>query len=360
MDKSDIDIIEKTCAIKTKIRYDEMDVAFGKNVTGSNVYVPINLTSVLLDLMKFKNDAACDINGFETHAAISILNIFAHYKHFFQTKNANHVIILGFVKDNWVYNKCKCIIDQVIEYCEFFPNIYMIPKILKDNMMYVHIVSSIMMHMDSITPNTNPSMIIVVSNVSTDRQLMCLYPTKCAYTVFKNNYSFNKSEFINKYMYMRETLNLSRHYDESKYKTQLEQMNVLLGLYFGKFKSALSVYKNINFNFKLTHSRVTDKYNVLTNFLENVYDSDSLESVSNQFLKYLIDSKELIDINSIKTFKFFESRYDFRYNNIYELNLIITPLLKTWRKKIKDYSLARESETYKTLISHQLFSNWLF
>ena len=48
MDDVDIKTIEITCT-KAKLRYDEMDVAFGDKIAGLNIFVPINLTSVIID-----------------------------------------------------------------------------------------------------------------------------------------------------------------------------------------------------------------------------------------------------------------------------------------------------------------------
>lgn len=351
MDDIDIKNIEIMCT-KVKIRYDEMDVAFGTQIDGTNVYVPINLTSILTDLYEFK-ETLIDTDGFEIHAAICILNIFAHYKHFFQIKNANHVIILGYVRDNWVYNKFKDVLDQVVDYCEFFPNTYMMAKIMCDNKLYIHLISSALSYMKSVSPNVHQSSIFVVSNTVIDRQLMCIFPTKCAYTIFKN-YA-RKVEIIEKTSYMRGLFSKPQYYDESPYKSQLEQMNVLLGIYFGKFKNiAKRLNKDNKIEFK--HNKNVDKINILTAFLDKVYDQNSTNSASIQFLEYLIQSHE-IDIP--KLLYSFEMMYDYRCQKVSILNNITIPILNSWKKKIKDYNLARESEKYKSLISHQLFSNWL-
>ena len=104
------------------------------------------------------------------------------------------------------------------------------------------------------------------------------------------------------------------------------------------------------------HNKNVDKINILTTFLDKVYDQNSTNSVSIQFLEYLIQSHE-IDIP--KPLYSFEMMYDYRCQKVSILNNITIPILNSWKKKIKDYNLARESEKYKSLISHQLFSNWL-
>mgnify|MGYP003293958952 CR=1 FL=1 len=105
-----------------------------------------------------------DEKDFEIHACISILNIYGHYKHFFKTNDARHVIILGYVKDNYTYNQYSKVLDGLGEFCNFFPNVYTIPKILLDNRLYVHIVAALMQYMYKMTPKPNHSSIYVISN----------------------------------------------------------------------------------------------------------------------------------------------------------------------------------------------------
>ena len=178
MENDDIETMERISS-KYKMRYDNMSVNFGDKIQGTNVFVPINITNLLKDLEMFK-ESLIDVRDFEFHAAVSILNLYAHYKHYFMINDANHVIIIGYVKDNYIYDRYKDILDQVVDYCGFFPNIYTVPKILLDNRFYMHIVSAIMMYMKSVFPTTNYSSIFVVSNFSMDRQMMCLFPTYAA------------------------------------------------------------------------------------------------------------------------------------------------------------------------------------
>lgn len=357
MDQFDCETLERMSS-KYKIRYDNMDVLFGDQVQGTNVYVPINITNILMDFAQFKT-SLIDVKDFEMHAAISILNLFAHYRHFFKLRDANHIIIIGYVKDNYIYNQHRDIIDQVVAYCNFFPNVYMIPKILLDNRMYLHIASAIMCYMKSVTPTNHQSAIVVVSNSSIDRQMMCLFPTRFAYTVMKD-YT-QKPQIIEKTSYMRGIMVKDEFYDGSPYKAQLECMNVLLGRYFGNtFKSVMKrMNRKGDLKTKYKHHKSSDKAAVISSFISGVYDQDSTKSVSTQMMMYLASSGEITDKEGLESFMLFEKIYDFRYQNLGELNQLIIPLLNSWRKKIKDYALARESESYKSLIAHPLFSNWL-
>ena len=356
MDQYDCETLEHMSS-KYKIRYDNMDVIFGSLVAGTNVYVPINISNLLLDFAQFKT-SLIDVKDFEMHAAISILNLFAHYRHFFKLKDANHIIIIGYVNNNYVYDQNKEIIDQVVDYCNFFPNVYMIPKILLDNRMYTHIVSAVMCYMKSVSPNIHQSSIFVVSNSSIDRQMMCLFPTRCAYTLLKSY--MNQPQIIEKTEYMRAIMTKPMFYDGSPYKAQLECMNVLLGRYFNSmFKNASKKINKENTKMRYLHNKSVDKAGIISQFLSGVYDQNSAKSVSTQMMMYLRSSGELLDSNTSEIFTTFEKLYDFRYQNLGELNQTIIPLITYWRKKIKDYTLARDCESYKALIAHPLFSNWL-
>lgn len=356
MDQIDINTLE-AMASKYKIRYDVMDVEFGQKVEGTNVYVAINLTNVLTDFSMFK-ESLVDVKGFEEHASISLLNLIAHYKHFFQLKNANHIICIAFVKDNYIYNKNKEIMDQLVDYSSFFKNVYVIPKILNDNRLYMHVVCATMTHMKNVALGTNQSSIFLVSNAQIDRQIMCLFPTRCAYTLMKDYKQ--QPLLVDKTRYMHYVMKKDMYYDGSPFKAQLECMNVLLGRWFGTLKAVLKkVRKSDDYACKYLHMKTAEKINVLSNFLTGAYDADSVQSVSTQFVRYLSGSGEFLDKTTLDSFAYFEKLYDFRYQNIGELNRMIIPLLATWQRKIKDYDLVRESENYKALIAHPLFSNWL-
>lgn len=354
MEKDDIETMERISS-KYKMRYDNMTVNFGDKIQGTNVFVPINITNLLKDLDMFK-ESLIDVKDFEFHSAVSILNLYAHYKHYFMINDANHVVIIGYVKDNYTYDKYKDIIDQVVDYCGFFPNIYTVPKILLDNRFYIHIVSAIMMYMKSVFPTTNHSSIFVVSNFSMDRQMMCLFPTYAAYTMLKG-YA-GQPIILDKLKYMSTIMKKEMFYTGSTNKVYLEYLNMFIGRYFG---TNANINKNSASDIKIqyVHSKTTEKLEVMNKFFNSTFNKESIESISSQAYKYFTSIGEFANQESATHFLLFEKVYDFRFQNLGELNTIIIPLLNSWRTKLKDYEMQKDAEKYKKLISHQMFTNWL-
>lgn len=356
MQDDDIQILQRISA-KEKIRYDEMDVKYEGLISGTNCFICINFTQLLIDLETFR-EGLVDEKEFTLHAAIELLNVYAHYKHYFQTRDANHVILIGYVRDKRTYEKYKEILDSVYEMTTYFPNIYLLPNITSKNTLSVHIVESVLINMYKTmgTLKNKFSSIFIVSNTNVDRQLMCAFPTRAAYVMHKG-YGFSNTVFLSKEEYLLKITKTKENYDNMLHKAELEYMNILVGKYFNTVKLKLSKTDNIKINYK--HSRLIDKINNLNDFIENVYDPVKNIGISKQFLLYLKSKGEIATTEGIDALTNYESYFDYRYQNIGSLNEITMIIFKTWKQKIRDYAIARESENYKILLDHLMYSNWL-
>lgn len=354
MQEDDLNILQRIAA-KEKVRYDELDINFKDKIVGTNCYVLIDFMSLLSNISSFK-EGLVDDKDYELHVAIECLNIFAHYKHYFQTRDANHVILIGFVKDNFYYDKNQKVLDMLYEFSNYFPNIYTIPKIINKNGLYTHIVENIVYSMRnaSNSSKTKQSSIFLISPNSSDRQLMFSFPTRTAYTVFKG-YGFSKTNFISKDELLIKIMKNEDNYNNFEHKAELEYMCVLLGKYFNTFK-----FKNPKFdnNIEFKHTRMNDKIIIVNEFIEKEYNVEAVDNMCLQFLKYLLKLGEIDDVG-FKYFSEYEQIYDYRFQNSSKINEVVIPLFRQWKQKIRDYSIARESENYKILISHMLYTNWL-
>lgn len=356
MQEDDIQILQRISA-KEKIRYDEMDVKYEGLISGTNCYVCINFSQLLIDLDSFR-EGIVDEKDFIMHAAIELINVYAHYKHYFQTRDANHVILIGYVRDKRTYEKYKELLDAVYEMTTYFPNIYLIPDINNKYTPTVHIVESILINMQKTmgTVKNKFSSIYLVSCTGIDKQLLCAFPTRAAFAMYKG-YGFSNTVFLSKEEYLIKIVRNKENYDNFKHKAELEYMSVFLGKYFNTVRLKMPKIDNIKITYK--HSRVIDKENILNDFIENVYDPTKMIGISQQFLMYLKGKSEITTSEGINALTFYEQCFDYRYQNVGSLNEITMIIFKTWKQKIKDYAIARESENYKTLLEHLMYSNWL-
>jgi hypothetical protein len=83
MKLSDIELLERIAA-KYKYRYEILDSCFEKTVSNTLIYVPINITLLLSEFKEFE-ESLDDRKDFAIHAAISVMNLFAHYRHYYMT-----------------------------------------------------------------------------------------------------------------------------------------------------------------------------------------------------------------------------------------------------------------------------------
>ena len=68
---------------------------------------------------------------------------------------------------------------------------------------------------------------------------------------------------------------------------------------------------------------------------------------------------EIDSLDGVNALISYESYFDYRFQNAGKLNEIIIPIFEAWKKKIKDYSIARQSENFNLLKNHMPYINWL-
>lgn len=361
MQEDDIQILQRIAA-KEKVRYDELDLQFNNSganlIGGTTCYVPIDFTPLLNDFDSYR-EGLVDDKEFEMHAAIELLNVAAHWKHYFASRNAYHVIIVCFVRDGIVYDKFKKILDMFYDFTNYFPNIYMIPNIMTSkSSLHVHVVAAVLNYIKSVSPSSKVkhSSIFVISAINSDKQLMFLFPTKVACTIYKG-YAFSATTFLYKEKQMIKIMKHEDYYKNFRHKAELEYMNVLVGRYLNTVKFKNSKLDSVRVKF--VHSKTMDKINFINDFIENHYDPSQQITICNQFLLYLQSAGEVDTLEGVNALVSYEKYFDFRAQNVGKINEVIIPLFQAWKKKIKDYAIARQSENFNILKEHLAYLNWL-
>ena len=352
---------------KYKIKYDVFDSEFKEEkdqIKGYSCYVPINLTSLVYEFTRLK-EAVIDTTDFELHAAISILNLYAHYKHYFKSRGAKNVIVMGYVKDVYVYRKYKQILDRVYDYSVFFQGIYTIPDITEPNIPIMYIVASALSYMHE--ANKSPKFlfdgskscnVFVISSFPHDRQLMLAFPTNVAAVIFKNSYT-RKEVIITKEDYMRKLCKKEELYDNCSRKSDLKYLNFFIGRYFGTMRIRFFYRNDVTEVIHFKTKGYSKKMKLIMKFIEEKYDPVSEKNMIHQLLDYFKEIGELLDKSEWQSFYTYEKEFDYHMQNKGNLLRTISPLIETWLKKIKDYEINRQSESYQKLITHQLSINWL-
>jgi hypothetical protein len=350
----DIDLLERIAA-KYKYKYELLDNCFNTSITNTIVYVPINITILLTELKQF-GETIDDNKEFIMHCAIAILNLFAHYKHYYATRNAAGVVLVGYVKDSFHYRKFHNIISIIEDLCEFFPHVYFMGDVA--SMKHTILVGALLKYIHSITINKLDSIIHVYSSLNVDKQLMCIFPTTVSYKICKLM-NTSKVEFLSKNQFIYKIFKENKEVFDTVclYKYEIERLIVILGIYFGSYECYSASEKNA-YTFSFIKENIRNRVKHILFFIEKVYDKENDKININQqftlFLQNYLTNK--VDLESLKSYT---RRYDYFSHQGSYMHNFMRSIYAAYNTKIKDYNIAKESEKYRLLITHQLYANWL-
>jgi hypothetical protein len=350
----DIDLLERIVA-KHKYRYEVLDSCFDITVANVIIYIPINVTVVLTEIQQFK-ETLSDTKEFALHAGIAIVNLFAHYKHYYMSKSAASTFIIGFVKDSYYYKQFHSIISVVENICEFFPHIFFMGNITP--IKHTILVAGLMQHIHTYTLTDLKSSIHVYSSLNVDKQLMCVFPAKESYKICK---PMNTStvEFLSKRQFIRKVFkdNTEVYDPVHMYKAEIERLCVILGIYFNTYE-CYSASEKKKFTFTFARDTIKHKVGHFKTFLEERYvKEDKSLNINQQFTQFLKSYLEKsVDLESLKTYV---NRYDYFSHQGRYLSTVMSQLYSTYRVKLLDYEMSKESEKYRLFIQHPLYANWL-
>lgn len=356
MDKDDIEKIDMVVN-SHKVRYDNLDCSFGESILDSKIYAAINITEIITDLNMVNAGLNSNDLDFDLHCAISIMNLFAHYKHYYNTRKVRECIIIGYVDTNKFFEENSLILKKVLSLCLFFKNVYLIPNVkIKQYVAFTVETMIYCLESSSIPIRLNNCEIHVYSKRVIDKQLLLTMPCKNSYRIFKP-YANGKVNIQSKTEMLTTHLK-GEFYNDSIYKSEIETCFVPICRLLGTLN-----YDNFDrFKIKSNVRGVPKKLENVSNILstinidmnENVTSKDKINMFINRLITDNVINEEYID-----SFKKYCSLYDYRYQNFNELYTIVNSLLISWKAKIKDYKMIDESEQYKLLIDHPMYTNWL-
>jgi hypothetical protein len=355
MKLNDIEVLERIAA-RYKYRYGILDDRFVNTIIDTLIYVPINITMLLSEIRQY-GESLDDKKDFNLHCTITIMNLFAHYKHYYATHQVSRVIIIGFVRDSFFYKQFHSIISIIETICEFMPNVYFMHDIAP--IKHTILVGAFISYIHSNTLSGSPCSVHIYSGLNIDKQLLCIIPAnKTSYKICKQMGS-NQVNFLEKNIFIKK---LFRENDEiysliCTYKSEIERLNVIIGIYFGTHE-CYSVSEKKHFTFSFKREPIKSRVLHLLYFLENYYNKDNMtKNINKQFIDYLQSFlTNPVDLESLTKYV---NRYDyFSHEGIY-LHNIMKELYNSVRVKILDYEMSKESEKYRQLIEHPLYANWL-
>jgi hypothetical protein len=310
---------------------------------------------VLNELKQF-GDSLYDNKDFNLHCGIAIMNLFAHYKHYYVNRKAAQVNIIGYVKDNYQYKQYHGIIAIIENLCEFFPHIYFMNNVAP--IKHTILVAAYINYLRSITVSGLSCSIHVYSSYNIDKQLLCIIPTQNAYKICKLM-NTSKVDFLSKRQFIAKLFkdNNDAYEIVHTFKPEIERLNVILGVFLGSYECDSSSEKEY-FTFSFIRENIKKKSGHIYEYFTNYYNKeDPRFNINNQFINFL--SSFLINPVDIASLRNYANRYDYFSHEGQYLHKFMREIHNSHRIKIKDYEMSKETEKYRLLIEHQLYANWL-
>jgi hypothetical protein len=351
---NDIELLERITA-KHKYRYETLDSCFEKTTANKIIYVPINITLLLTELKQF-GDSLYDNKDFNLHCAIAVMNLFAHYKHYYMNHQASKVIIIGFVKDNYQYKQFHGIITIIENLCEFFPHVYFMGNVAP--IKHTILVAAYINYLHSVTLSGLDSCLHVYSSFNIDKQLLCIIPAKESYKICKLM-NTSKVDFLSKNQFIYKLFKDNKEAFETvdAFKPEIERLSVIIGAFLGSYECTSSSEKE-HFTFSFIRENVKKRALRVLEFFTLHYNKESSDvNINEQFINFL--SSYLTNPLDIASLKNYANRYDYFSHEGQYLYRFMREIHNSNRVKIKDYEMAKETEKYRLLIEHQLYANWL-
>ena len=355
MNKQDINIMNSIVS-KQKFKYTYLDSLFKDRINEKNICVPINIMGILSDLDAYKETVE-DILNFELNAAISIVNLFAHYKHYYQSRNALTVTIVGYVRDSYNYQKYKDTLSYIEEITNYFKDIYLLKKI--DSGISLKALIAIFETIFEVRSKTSKAetCVHIYSPYQLDKILLCAFYRASDVIKLHKDFTTGIIQVLDKEKYLNDTIFKGHYYyQNSARKAEIERLSTLLGIYFKtldvRFKEER---KNKPILFK--KKTVIKKIESLDTFLSTVYSVNDPNTITKQFIDYIVQNE--IEQQYIANLMEYENTYDYFYQNATMMKKIVEPIFTSWKQKLKDHKLEKDSERYKLFVNNELQINWL-
>lgn len=339
----DIEYLERSMS-SFKLKYIEMESWFPlEEATQSQkrYIIAFNITNILDMILEMKSQINETLN-YDFHAAISLLNIVAHYKHFYSSKMKSKSTIILYTHSYSSYKLHENILNKLKTMCEFIPGIIYIDPISDKENIYPHITYALI-QLIKITNNSQKlqTIVHVYSNHNIDYQLIFSSESKENRLIKISPW---KTKIETKFMIMSKVFGNKDFYNKNNYKSEIETMFIPFGLYMN------TIVKGPNPLIHMKGERKEARLQNIINFL-NKHNGKTDTELFEAFKSELIDEKD----RSI--YQRYLEEHDY-HSNKYVIELAKN-LLNLWSSKIKDYNLIKDNEKVRILKHHDLRLNWL-
>lgn len=343
MTVEDIEYLERSMS-SFKLKYVDLEQWFPKNENPEvqkRYIIPFNISSILQVISEMETQLNDNLN-YTFHAAISLLNIVAHYKRFYSSRLNMKTTFIIYSHSYDVYQINKEVLEKLKTMCDFIPGIIYIDYISDKPNIYPHIAYALVQLLTSTyNAQKTQSIIHVYSTHGIDYQLL-----------FSTNSWENriikimpwKTKIETKNMMMSKVFGTKEFYSKSTYKSEIETMLIPFGLYMN------TIVKGPNPLLNMKGQRKDKRLESINKFLienQGKTDTELFENFKN----------ELIHEKDQSMYTRYLEEHDYHMNK--HVLEIAKSLLNLWSSKIKDHDAINQNDKVRLLKNHDLRLNWL-
>lgn len=357
--KYDFDIYKSfdICSNSYKIKYNILmnymqDIKYNRKI--KHVFC-LNVGDVLTyvdNVSKFRENTKDkeEYRDFPTYAAITTLNVVAHYKHFFDKKIGENNSIILYCSDEETYEKFDNILVVIADLLKFIPHILYIPSIGSESK---HIYNFLLMYALKKINIMNNKLdtdihIHLFSSNKIDLQAMGISKYFTLYKRFyTGNILLNKIDTWNNIIMSDSKMVFQNPENQINMGNLVAPILSLTG--FDKFHKMMSTYKGFN-----KHKRVKALSSLLWNIKNDEFPTNA--NTIREFDKkvgnvYTMGDKEFGD--------FLDTVDSIRYEYSPNLMEMVTDIMKVSSSKLKDVKINNINDMANVFEKKRLSIEWL-
>ena len=268
---------------------------------------------------------------------ISLLNIIAHYRHYFYSVHNSTNSFILYCSNQDDYDEYEEYISEINDISKFLPGIILIPNFKsKNKYFYIHLISHMISHLRIVSNNKNRDLITIsLENNNLEYQYLMANPN----TYFLRISSNNDIVLDYKKIWLKNGITCEDDINSLKNEFNLKRLIIPYLIY----------YKKINTDLELKPV-IKNRNTILLNTLErSKYTTEDIINIYVNYLECTKEEKELL-INKIKEILF-----------IYNTNIkpFVKELIKNWNKKLSDKKIININQYSEVLNLYNINILWL-
>ncbi|MBR1818151.1 MAG: hypothetical protein IJ772_04805 [Bacilli bacterium] len=330
-----------------KVKYEEMNKIFLKlpKIAKKRRYLMLidigKILTTLFTITEKKNLIVT--NKDKGLMLVAVLNIVAHYRHYFHSvlKSSNSFVLYCSDPENYEYY--NDIIKDIYNFAKYIPSIIVIPKIkTKNRYYYNHVLGYIIDYCNKSTKIKNKELnLVCLGNDPINYQ----YHSICENTFFIHH-SSSKNKVVDYKKVWNDILTEDFRFDAVKYNLYLDKLLYPYLIYHRAF-----IDKDLPIT-GIGGTRATTRANMLFEFIDlnrNVLNDENIEERYGKFLG-LVDE-------DIKNCGLILKKIYYYYNP--GIKNFIKDLIKSWNQKLHDKKISNINEYYDLFNENNIIILWL-